>query len=516
MASALTTRTLPFMSSESKPKPVVLSRARNNAPRTRAREQRAGLAEVVSAVVAAMATDDGAGMRERFEQAVCRVTRCRSARVQPGQALATGPTPLVREGGTIDVPVRPGPAVLRVTPSAMRRLDDWDRQLLDAAADLAGLVLEIERTRIRGGKGKVPRAVAPGLVGSSPEMQDLRDRIVRVAKSEAAVLIEGESGSGKELVARQIHQGSRRARSPFVAVNCAALVETLLEAELFGIEDRTATGVRGRRGKFELADGGTLFLDEIGDLSLTAQAKLLRVLQDMVIERVGGHVPLRVDVRVIAATNRNLAALVEAGQFRPDLFYRLNCVDIRVPPLRTRRGDIAELVELFVLRYGEGKVVGISPEAMEALLEYEWPGNVRELERVIQRAVALTDASRIGSRDLPLGLGTRYGEVFQPALERGESLRAFGSRYVRLVLRRCHNNKREACQQLGISYHTLQAYLKLAATSDRAGGAAPAGDPADPPASEERGQARLRTASIGNEVRGAESEDGHGGTVGRA
>jgi transcriptional regulator with PAS, ATPase and Fis domain len=268
-----------------------------------------------------------------------------------------------------------------------------------------------------------------------------------------------------------------------VAVNCAALVETLLETELFGIEDRTATGVRGRRGKFELADGGTLFLDEIGDLSLTAQAKLLRVLQEMVVERVGGHVPLRVNVRVIAATNRDLSALVEEGRFRQDLFYRLNCVDIRVPPLRSRRGDIRELVTVFVQRYAEGQPVEVGQDALDVLVGYDWPGNVRELERVIQRAVALCEGNRIGVEDLPKSLTADFREIFEPALAGRETIRALSSRYARLVLFRCNNNKREACRRLGISYHTLQAYLQAAARAD----AQPRVLPATPPTASGRG-----------------------------
>src|SRR3712207_639756 len=182
-------------------------------------------------------------------------------------------------------------------------------------------------------------------------MRRLRDRVERVALTDFTILIEGESGSGKELVARQIHELSRRRRGAFIAVNCAAIVETLLEAELFGIEERTATGVRGRRGKFEQADGGTLFLDEVADLSPAAQAKLLRALQDLAIERVGGHGAHRVDVRIVAATNRGLEGLVTRRQFRLDLFYRLAGVDIQVPTLRERRDDILPLTSHFLERH---------------------------------------------------------------------------------------------------------------------------------------------------------------------
>jgi transcriptional regulator with PAS, ATPase and Fis domain len=295
------------------------------------------------------------------------------------------------------------------------------------------------------------------------------------------VLIEGESGVGKELVARQVHALSRRARGPFVAVNCAALVETLFEAELFGIEERTATGVRGRRGKFELADGGTLFLDEIADLSAASQAKLLRALQDMMIERVGGHLPQKVDVRVIAATNRSLHELVESGGFRPDLYYRLNCVEVHVPPLRERRSDIPELVRYFLTRHGEGRDIGVAHEALEALLDYRWPGNVRELERAVQRAVALAESDCIQLHDLPPKVTGGYREVLHPSLEAGDDMRTWQARYARLVLNRCSNNKREACRSLGVSYHTLQAYLRRSLPTAAAGGdAAPAAGGVEP------------------------------------
>src|SRR5436190_2097810 len=202
--------------------------------------------------------------------------------------------------------------------------------------------------------------MAAPLIGSTIAMRQLRTTIERVAVTDFTVLLEGESGVGKELVARQIHELSRRRDGPFVAINCAALVETLLEAELFGIEARTATGVRGRRGKFEAADGGTLFLDEVSDLSVSAQAKLLRASQDLAVERVGGNGTHRVDIRIVAATNRSLAGLVERQLFRSDLFYRLSGVDIRVPTLRERRPDILELANYFLERHRTTKVLRLS------------------------------------------------------------------------------------------------------------------------------------------------------------
>jgi DNA-binding NtrC family response regulator len=297
------------------------------------------------------------------------------------------------------------------------------------------------------------------LVGRSGVMQQLRARISRVAATDFTVLVEGESGAGKELVAREIHHSSGRRRGPFVAVNCAALVETLLEAELFGIEERTATGVRGRRGKFELADGGTLFLDEVADLSPTAQAKLLRVLQDFSVERVGGHLPHTVDARVVAATNRSLAGQVTAGAFRSDLYYRLAGVEIHVPPLRAHREDVPQLAEHVLARHRTVRPLRLSAAALHALMAYGWPGNVRQLERVLERAVALASGPAIEVADLPDEISTPFRQMLAAVPERDESLRAWSSRYVRLVLDRCNGNKRRACDVLDISFHTLQAHL---------------------------------------------------------
>jgi transcriptional regulator with PAS, ATPase and Fis domain len=250
-----------------------------------------------------------------------------------------------------------------------------------------------------------------------------------------------------------------------VAVNCAALVETLIEAELFGIEDRTATGVRGRRGKFEHADGGTLFLDEVSDLSMSAQAKLLRAIQELAVERVGGQGTHRVDTRIVVATNRSLSSLVERGHFRADLYYRLNGVEIRVPPLRDRREDILELTSYFLERHRALRRLHISAAVADALLIYQWPGNVRELEHVIERAVALAEGDQIELEDLPLPLTGDYRQVIAPAIAADETMRAWGSRYARLVLQRCGDNKRRACRVLGISYHTLRAYLRYGTDS---------------------------------------------------
>ncbi len=339
-------------------------------------------------------------------------------------------------------------------------LDPWSAQLLESASSLAALLVEAGRhARVAAGPMTDRRDGAAPLIGSSSVMRVLRARVERVALTDFTVLIEGESGTGKELVACQIHELSRRRNGPFVAINCAALVETLIEAELFGIEERTATGVKGRRGKFEHADGGTLFLDEVAELSMTAQAKLLRAIQDLTVERVGGQGSRRIDTRIVAATNRDLSSLVERGLFRADLFYRLSGVEVRVPALRYRREDILELANYFLARTADGRPMRIGPATADALTTYDWPGNVRELQRMMEGAIATTDSQEIDLDDLPVSLRGVYGEALMPSMQANDTMRAWGSRYARLVLDRCKQNKRQACRVLGITYHTLNAYL---------------------------------------------------------
>ena len=266
----------------------------------------------------------------------------------------------------------------------------------------------------------------------------------------------GESGTGKEVVARMLHARSRRRAGPFIAVSGAALVDSLLEAELFGIEDRTATGVQGRPGKFELAEGGTFFLDEVADLSRRAQAALLRVLQDVTVERVGGHRTRRVDTRVIVATNQPLADLVARRRFRADLFYRLSGVEIILPPLRAHPSDVRELAEYF-LKVHSGEHLRLATSTLGALTAYDWPGNVRELERVLQRAIAWSGSVEIQPDALPAHI-YRNDDVTRSA-PANESLRAWAAEYVQTVLERCGGNKTLACRRLAISFHTLQSYL---------------------------------------------------------
>mgnify|MGYP001594038318 CR=1 FL=1 len=412
---------------------------------------------------------DNMSIGEAVEASLCRGLGAKWVRFRPGTAdtareqdmVPTAP-PTIRirvpdpSGellGMLEVGLRPG-----------ETLNPLHRRLMERAAGLCGVLADAER---RGQfwptstvtRGQVRDGAAP-LIGNSLAMQAVRRRIERVAATDFTVLIEGESGSGKELVARQIHELSRRRKGPFVAVNCAALVESLLEAELFGIEDRTATGVRGRKGKFEHASGGTLFLDEVADLSAPAQAKLLRAIQDCAIERVGGHDVRRVDLRMVVATNRRLSDLVAQGAFRSDLFYRLSGVELRVPPLRTRPEDVKELAQYFLARLRGSSDVRLSSAAADALVTYDWPGNVRELERMMEAALTVIHGSQVELDDLPANVRGHYKDALLPSVVQGESLRAWGSRYVRLVLERCGHNKREACRVLDISYHTLQAYLR--------------------------------------------------------
>ncbi len=435
-------------------------------PRGRRHERR----QRFSVFLAALATQRTSGARtagpdDTLDAALRALVPIRSARltIRPVGAI---PDPDDRAPGVLRFPVptpaRPG-LHLEVDLDPSSGLDGWDRQSLRDAARVFGLMLDPRLEAAAESDGRLGAGAAP-LIGSSACMQHLRAQIERVAATDFTVLIEGETGSGKELVARQVHDLSGRRRGPFVAVNCAALVETLLEAELFGIEDRVATGVRARRGKFEAADRGTLFLDEVADLSRLAQAKLLRAVQELAIERVGAQEPRRVDIRVVVATNKCLRGLVSDGRFRADLYYRLAGVELEVPSLRRHREDILELAEYFLARHRGLRQLALSESAAEALLTYDWPGNVRELQRVIERALALTTGDVLGLTDLPPELIHDYTEVLSPSVARAESMRAWGSRYARLVLERCDRNKRRTCEVLGISYHTLQSYLRYCST----------------------------------------------------
>jgi Nif-specific regulatory protein len=293
------------------------------------------------------------------------------------------------------------------------------------------------------------------LIGNSGAMQAVYDLIAQVSGSDATVLIRGESGTGKELVAHAIHYSSRRAGKPFIKVNCAALPETVIESELFGHEKGAFTGaVSARKGRFELADGGTLFLDEVGDLSTGLQIKLLRVLQEREFERVGGASTLKVDVRLIAATNVELEKLIQSGRFRQDLYYRLNVFPIHIPPLRERKTDILQLADFFVEKYGRAnhkQVRRISTPAIDMLMSYHWPGNVRELENCVERAVLLSDDDVIHGHHLPPSLQTAEasGTVFRGRL--ASNLAGVERELILEALKSYRGNMAMAARALGIS-----------------------------------------------------------------
>jgi len=298
----------------------------------------------------------------------------------------------------------------------------------------------------------------------------------KCAASHATVLIEAESGTGKELIARLIHRRSGRASGPFVAVNCAALPENLLESELFGYEKGAFTGAQAPKpGKFELAHRGTLLLDEIGEMAPILQAKLLRVLQEKEVDRIGGKDPVRIDVRVIATTNRDLLSLVREGEFREDLFYRLNVVRLTIPPLRERLGDIPLLVDFFCRRHGrefgrEG--LRCSPEAMDKLARHPWPGNVRELENALQRALALSSGPILGAEDIHLaGSGSAQpgpSEACpQGSLPLGTTMRDMERQLIQRTLDGTGGNRTRTARMLGISLRTLRNKLNEFGLQDR-------------------------------------------------
>jgi two-component system response regulator HydG len=302
------------------------------------------------------------------------------------------------------------------------------------------------------------------LLGTGPAMRRVLEIIAQVAPSEATVLIQGESGTGKELVVNALHQGSARRDRALIKVNCAALPETLLESELFGYERGAFTGAVSRKaGRFEMADGGTLFLDEVGELTPATQAKLLRVLQEGEFERVGGTQTLRVDVRMVAATNVDLAALVRERRFREDLFYRLNVITLPIPPLRERPEDVPLLAQHFLGRFAAKNakaITGFTDEALDLLQSYDWPGNVRELENVIERAVVLTRASMISPADLPEALVGTDAAARHLVISIGTPLEDVENRLIEETLRYTKGDKTLAAKLLGIATRTIYRRMK--------------------------------------------------------
>jgi len=359
---------------------------------------------------------------------------------------------------------------------------DLDEAVLLTQRALAAARLTEEVGRLKSGLHDVWEFGA--LIGRHPRMQDVYKTIGRIAASDVTVLLRGESGTGKELVARAIHHYSRRAGRPFVAVSCAAIPGTLLESELFGHERGAFTDAKERRlGKLELAHGGTFYLDEVGDMPLDLQTKLLRALQERTIERVGGNESIRIDVRVLAATNRDLESLMKEGRFREDLYYRLNVVTLNLPPLRERRRDIPLLVEHFLAKHGEelGER-GVAPESLDRLVGHDWPGNVRELENVIQRAMVMATSGVILPEHLPIGpvsaaasvaVDATLEEIIERKLldcVRGLRSHASANLYdlmiglvekplLRAVLRETAGNQVRAAQILGINRNTLRKKL---------------------------------------------------------
>ncbi|HWF37809.1 MAG TPA: sigma-54 dependent transcriptional regulator [Candidatus Acidoferrales bacterium] len=309
------------------------------------------------------------------------------------------------------------------------------------------------------------------IVAQSEKMQAVLALVERVAPSNVTVLVGGESGVGKDLVARAIHEHSQRARGPFIKINSTAIPETLLESELFGYEKGAFSGATtSKPGKFELADRGTLFLDEIGDVPAAIQVKLLRVLQEKEFERLGGTKTLKVDVRLIAATNRDLRAALEEGTFREDLYYRLNVVPIDIPPLREHKEDIPALVKFFLEKFSKDAdmpIKAITPAAMKALVDFQWPGNVRELENVIQRAVTLSEGDTIEVADIHLD--TRTHRANSPGgfvLPEGMTLDQWEQETIREALKRANGNKSQAARMLGLSRNALRYRLSQMGVAD--------------------------------------------------
>ncbi len=311
----------------------------------------------------------------------------------------------------------------------------------------------------------------PNIVARSQKMQEVLATVERVAATNSTVLLGGESGVGKDLIARAIHEKSRRAAGPFIKINSTAIPETLLESELFGYEKGAFTGATSSKpGKFELADKGTLFLDEIGDVPPVTQVKLLRVLQEREFERLGSTRTVKVDVRLVAATNRDLRAALEEGTFREDLYYRLNVVPIDIPPLREHKEDIPELVNLFCARFAKesGKAItGVAPTALKLLTDHYWPGNVRELQNIVERAIALASGPLLEAADIHLdGSRARPANAAAALLPEGMTLEQWEDEMIREALRRTDGNKSQAARMLGLSRNAFRYRLSKIGIAD--------------------------------------------------
>ena len=321
------------------------------------------------------------------------------------------------------------------------------------------LALERENQRLRDEVN-----VQHAMVGESPRMSEVYQFIAKVARSDSTILLLGESGTGKELVARAIHQNSPRSQQPFVAINCAAITETLLESELFGYEKGAFTGATAQtRGKLEMAESGSVFLDEIGELAAPLQAKLLRVLQEHEFTRVGGTRVIKVDVRVIAATNRNLEEAARQGLFRRDLYYRLNVVSKCMPPLRERRKDIPLLSNYFVQKYSakfSRRIMGISEKAEACLMNYDWPGNVRELQNAVEHAIVLGSTDMVLAEDLPESVLEAPPSASAPTSEFHAAVREAKTQLIRGALAHAKGNHTNAAKRLGLNRNYLHRLIR--------------------------------------------------------
>jgi DNA-binding NtrC family response regulator len=362
-------------------------------------------------------------------------------------------------------------ASVETAVEAMRAgADNYLVKPLDADAVLVILTKALEKRSLRREAETLRDQVRQrtrfhNIIGDSPQLQGVYDVVRRAANTRATVLILGESGTGKELIAQALHQESPRKDKPFVRVHCAALSENLLESELFGHEKGSFTGAVARKeGRFELADGGTLFLDEIGEISPAVQVKLLRVLQQREFERVGGTQTIKVDVRIVAATHRDLQAEVKAGRFREDLFYRLNVVSVTLPPLRERKSDIPALVSHFLEKYSDNygkRVKALAPGTLQALLAHDWPGNIRELENAIERAVVLAQGEELTTDDLPPVLrGPRPLGSSSTNLIPGASMATIEREAILRTLEMVQGSTSRAAEILGISVRKIQYRLK--------------------------------------------------------
>jgi Nif-specific regulatory protein len=350
--------------------------------------------------------------------------------------------------------------------------DEEHLQLVTVVSGLAAVALNnarhVEQLESECSLLRAESQIEHGMVGEGARMRQVYQLIARVAPTDTTVLIRGESGTGKELAARALHLNSLRRERPFVAINCAALAETLLESELFGHERGAFTGALAqKKGRLEVADGGTLFLDEVGEMSPVLQAKLLRVLQEREFERVGGTRTIRVDVRVVAATNRELEEAVKGGGFRQDLYYRLNVVSFEMPPLRERKEDIPLLASYFVSKYAakfKRKVTGLSAEARRCLTAYDWPGNVRELENAVERAVVLGSTERVLPEDLPETVleaePAGRDDTAPPLTKYHETLREAKRQLILRALEQSAGSFTEAAHSLGVHPNYLHRLIR--------------------------------------------------------